>query len=49
MEGAAGDAACVRRRRLPERNGHHQRSVPGRTGVRDFSRCDEAVRPDSRP
>ena len=38
MEGAAGDAAGVQRRRLSQRNGHHQRPVPARVRARDQRR-----------
>ena len=40
MEGAARHAAVVRRRRLPQRDGHHQRSVPDRGRVRHPPRAD---------
>ncbi len=48
MEGAARDAAGLRRRRLPERDGDHQRSVSAGARLRDLAGADEAVRPDPR-
>ena len=48
LEGAARDAAGVRRRRLPQRDGHHQRSLPDRAGRRRGRGADAAVRSHSR-
>ncbi len=38
LEGAARDAAHLQRRRLSERDGDHQRAVPGRSGGRGARR-----------
>ena len=44
LEGAARDAAHVRRRCLPQRDGDHQRPVPHRSRVRHPPRADPLVR-----
>ena len=48
LEGAARDAARVRRRRLPQRDGHHQRSLPAGARLRRLGRADARLRSDSR-
>ena len=45
MEGAACDAARVRRRRLSQRDGHHQRLFPHELGVRHRRRADALCDP----
>ena len=44
LEGAAGDAAGVRGRRISQRNGDHQRPLPKEFAFGDDRRADEALR-----
>ena len=48
LEVAARHAVDVRRRRLPQRNGDHQRRVPAGGGVRHHTGADAGVRSDPR-
>ncbi len=49
LESAARDAAGVQRRRLSQRDGHHQRSVLAGGRGRHLARAHARVRSDSRP
>ncbi len=49
MEVAAGHSARILGRRVPQRDGHHQRSFPRRTRARRCTRADETLQSEARP